>query len=83
MDVNLKLPQVDGYSLSNPSMYRELVGSLNYLTITRLDISFVVEQVSQFMQAPCQTRLAAVCRLLWYLKGTFGCVLFFPSGSSL
>ena len=36
--------------LPNQTMFRQLVGSLNYLTITRLDMSFVVQQVSQFMQ---------------------------------
>ena len=35
------------------------------------------------MQAPCQTHLAAVRRLLRYLKGTFGRSLFFPLGISL
>jgi hypothetical protein len=83
MEVNLKLHQEGGDPLSNPSMYRQLVGSLNYLTITRPDISFTVQQVSQFMQAPCQTHLVAVHRLLQYLKGTSGRGLFFSSGNSL
>jgi hypothetical protein len=72
MKVNLKLHQADGDLLSDPSMYRQLVGSLNYLTITRPGISFTVQQVCQFMQALCQTHLAAVCHLLRYLKGTSG-----------
>jgi hypothetical protein len=64
MEVNLKLHQADGDLLSDPSMYRQLVGSLNYLTITRPDISLAIQPVSQFMQAPCQTHFTAVCRLL-------------------
>ena len=83
MEVNLKLHQAGGDSLFDPLMYRRLVGILNYLTITRLDISFVVQQVSQFMQAPFQAHLAAVRRLLRYLKGTSGCGLFFPLGNYL
>jgi hypothetical protein len=83
MEVNLKLHQADGDLLFDPSMYRQLVGSLNYLSITRLDISFVVQQVSRFMQAPCQTHFAAVRRLLRYLKGTSGRGLFFLSENSL
>ena len=35
------------------------------------------------MQAPCQTHLEDVRRLLRYLKGTSGCSLYFPSRSSL
>jgi hypothetical protein len=83
MEVNLKLHQANGDLLSNPSMYQQLVGSLNYLTITRPNISFVVQQVSQFMHVPCQTHLAAIHRLLQYLKGTSGRGLFFPSRNSL
>jgi hypothetical protein len=52
LEVNLKLRHKEGDLLSNPSLYRQLVKSLNYLTITRPDISFAVQQVSQFMQAP-------------------------------
>ncbi|XP_026428690.1 uncharacterized protein LOC113324597 [Papaver somniferum] len=44
--------------------------SLNYLTITRPDISHAVHIVSQFMSAPRSTHFAAVLRILRYLKGT-------------
>jgi hypothetical protein len=83
MEVNLKLHHENGDLLPDPSMYRQLVGSLNYLTITQPDISFVVQQVSQFLQTPCQTHLAVVRRLLQYLKGTPGRSLFFSSGNFL
>jgi hypothetical protein len=46
-------------------------------------ISFVVQQVRQFMQAACQTHLASTRHLLRYLNGTSGGGLFFPSGNSL
>ena len=49
MKVNLKLHHENCDLLPDPSMYSQLVGSLNYLTITRPDISFAVQQVSQFM----------------------------------
>jgi hypothetical protein len=83
LEVNLKLLQNDGDPLPNPSLYRQLVGSLNYLTITRPDISFAVQQVSQFMQEPCQTHLAVVRRIIHYLKITSGRKLYFPKGNSL
>ena len=39
MDPNVKLYEDHGELLSNPKRYCHLVGKLNYLTITRLDIS--------------------------------------------
>ena len=51
MDPNVKLYEDQGELLSNLEIYR-LVGKLNYLTITRLDISFVVSVLSQFMKDP-------------------------------
>ena len=41
--------------LPDPTIFRQLVGSLNYLTVTPLDISFALPQVSQFMEAPLTT----------------------------
>ena len=80
MEVNLKLHQAGGDPLSDPSMYQQLVGSLNYLTITQPVISFAVQQVGQFMQAPCQTHLAAVNRLFDISKGHLVTACFFPQG---
>ena len=42
MDPNVKLYEDQGKLLSNPERYRCLIGKLNYLTITRLDILFAV-----------------------------------------
>ena len=52
MKQHLKLTPEDGVLLSDPSPYRRLVGRLIYLTITRPDISFSINILSQFMQAP-------------------------------
>ena len=46
LEVNVKYRRDEGEFLPDPSLYRRLVGSLNYLTITRSDISFAVQQVS-------------------------------------
>ena len=53
MDPNVKLVPSQGELLQDPGRYRQLVGKLNYLTITRPDISFLVSIVSQFLQSPC------------------------------
>ncbi|RVW29177.1 Retrovirus-related Pol polyprotein from transposon TNT 1-94 [Vitis vinifera] len=72
MDPNVKLIPGQGEPLGNPRMYRRLVGKLNYLTITRPDISFPVSVVSQFLQSPCDSRWDAVIRILRYIKSTPG-----------
>ena len=52
MDPNVKLVPEQGEPLRDPRRYQQLVGKLNYLTITRPDISFLVSVVSQFLQSP-------------------------------
>ena len=52
VELNAHLTPTGGKLLSNPSLYRQLVGSLVYLTVTRLDISYAVYQVSQYLSAP-------------------------------
>ena len=58
-------------------------GSLIYLTTTRPDISYVVHQVSQFMSSPRHLHLAAVRRIIRYLRGSPTSGLFFPTDTSL
>ncbi|RVX16620.1 Retrovirus-related Pol polyprotein from transposon RE2 [Vitis vinifera] len=72
MDPNVKLIPGQGEPLGDPGRYRRLVGKLNYLTITRPDISFPVNVVSQFLQSPCDSHWDAVIRILRYIKSTPG-----------
>nr|GEX47427.1 uncharacterized mitochondrial protein AtMg00810-like [Tanacetum cinerariifolium] len=62
----------DGRLLHNPEKYRQVVGKLNYLTITRPDIAFPVSVVSQFLTGPRTLQWDAVTQILRYLKGTPG-----------
>ena len=67
-----KLMPEDGELLKDPERYCRLVGKLNYLTITRPDISYPVSTVSQFMMAPRTTHWEAIAQILRYLKGVPG-----------
>ncbi|CAM8960842.1 unnamed protein product [Rhodiola kirilowii] len=55
-------------SITDPTMYRKLVGKLIYLTITRPDLAFAVHTLSQFMATPAEDHLKAAHRLLRYIK---------------
>ncbi|KAA0047306.1 Retrovirus-related Pol polyprotein from transposon TNT 1-94 [Cucumis melo var. makuwa] len=72
LDPNVHLTPCDGVPLEEASLYRQLVGSLIYLTVTRPDIAYVVHIVSQFMAAPRTIHFTVVLRILRYIKGTLG-----------
>ncbi|GKB69844.1 uncharacterized mitochondrial protein-like protein [Tanacetum coccineum] len=61
---------INGDLFSYPTLYRSLVGGLQYLTITRPDLSYAVNQVSQFLHAPTNDHFQAVKLILRYVKGT-------------
>ncbi|XP_022149023.1 uncharacterized protein LOC111017543 [Momordica charantia] len=67
MDPHLKLQLSDVDLLPDASIYRRLIGCLLYLIISRPDISFAVNKLSQFVSRPCKIHLAAVYHLLRYL----------------
>ena len=77
---NLRLVPATSSLLSNPHEYRSIVGYLHYLTFTRLDLSFAVHQVCQFMSAPDETHLIAAKRILRYVNGTPNLGIFFQHG---
>ncbi|KAJ7533740.1 hypothetical protein O6H91_13G062100 [Diphasiastrum complanatum] len=65
-----RLSKLDESQSFDATMYRQLVGSLIYLTTTRPDICYVVGIVSQFMAAPTETHWKTAKRILHYVKGT-------------
>ena len=64
-------------------MYRQLIGNLIYLIVTRLDIEYAVHIVIQFMAAPHTVHFSVGLRILGYIKGTLCLGLQFFSEPSL
>ncbi|GKV11660.1 hypothetical protein SLEP1_g22900 [Rubroshorea leprosula] len=60
-----------------------IVGSLQYLSLTRPDITYSVNKLSQFLHCPTELHWQAVKRLLQYLKGTSHHGLLIQTKSSL
>lgn len=77
------LTQKGGVSLSDPLTFRAIVGSLQYLCLTRPDIAFAVNRLSQFMHSPTTLHLEAAKRVLRYLAGTPHKGLFFARNTPL
>ncbi|KAG7549162.1 Retrotransposon Copia-like N-terminal [Arabidopsis thaliana x Arabidopsis arenosa] len=83
MELGLKLNQETGDLLPDPSYYRKLIGKLVYLTVTRPDICFAVNKLSQYVNAPRQPHLNAAHRILRYLKNDPGQGVFYSANSTL
>jgi histone deacetylase 1/2 len=69
-----KLSVYDGDPLGPKDIteYRSIAGALQYLTLTRPDISFAVNKVCQFLHKPTTVHWSAVKRILRYLQHTIG-----------
>lgn len=63
--------------------YCGLVGKLIYLTMTRPDICFCMQTLSQFMQTPTKAHVAAAMSVVRYLKGTVGLGIHLSSQGNL
>ncbi|KAI0520008.1 hypothetical protein KFK09_007473 [Dendrobium nobile] len=56
--------------LSDPPMYRRIIGSLQYLVLTRPDVAYSIKQLSQHMHQALLQHIYLLKRLLRYIKGT-------------
>jgi hypothetical protein len=70
MTINLKLLGDTTSETIDVTLYRQMIGSLMYLTNTRLDICFAVNTLSQYMVELRHVHLIAAKHVLRYLKGT-------------
>ncbi|KAD3067191.1 hypothetical protein E3N88_35071 [Mikania micrantha] len=75
----------DSPPCADPVKYRQGVGALQYVTLSRPDITFAVNKVCQFMHSPTDNHWSAVKRILRYLQGTsdFGLLLKHDSATLL
>ncbi|GJR55105.1 ribonuclease H-like domain-containing protein [Tanacetum coccineum] len=75
----------DGVPVQDPTLYRSLAGGLQYLTFTRPDLSYAVQQVCLYMHDPREPHFAALKRILRYVQGTLelGLQLYASATTSL
>ena len=71
-EARVQLSKSDEEDDVDPTLYRSLIGSLRYLCNTRPNLAFSVGIASRFMERPKMSHLAAVKRILRYVKGTLG-----------
>ncbi|GJY45273.1 ribonuclease H-like domain-containing protein [Tanacetum coccineum] len=60
----------EGSPITDLTLYRSLAGSLQYLTFTRPDLSYAVQQLCLYMHDPREPHINAMKRVLRYLRGT-------------
>ena len=77
----MKLTEDDGTDLDDPREYRRLIGKLFYLTITRLDTSYSIQVLSEFLIKPKDAHLEATLRVVRYLKGSLSQRPFYSTKS--
>ena len=70
VDTQAKLSADLGDPVADPTAYRSLAGTLQYLTFTRPDLTYAVQQVCLHMHDPRGSHLAALKHLLRYVRGT-------------
>ena len=77
LDINLKLTNTlldeamnitDDQVLADKGPYQRLIGRLLYLTLTRPDIGFAVQTLSQFLQCPKKSHMEAALKVVRYIK---------------
>ena len=79
---NSKLIADEFDSLVNQTIYRGIIGSLLYLTASRLDIVYSVGMCARFQACPRNSHLKAAKLILRYLKKTGDLILFYPASDS-
>eukprot|EP00257_Ricinus_communis_P019758 XP_015578840.1 uncharacterized protein LOC107261772 [Ricinus communis] len=80
-EFGIKLMKNDGGRKINATLYKQIVGSLMYLTSIRPDIMRGVSLISRYMENPINNHLLAAKRIFRYLKGTTNHGILYKSGA--
>lgn len=76
-EVNPKLVKNEDEELVDPTLFKEIVGSLRYTCNRRPYIVYVFDIISRFMSVPIISHMLEAKRVMRYIKGTlFYCILF-------
>jgi hypothetical protein len=83
METNLKLMVDTSSELVDATLYKQIIGSLMYLTNTRPNICFAVNILSQYLLEPRRVDLVATKHVMRYLKGTLDYGLYYTGDHDL
>ncbi|CAJ2662467.1 unnamed protein product [Trifolium pratense] len=81
-ETNTKIDECSDEEKVDPTVFRQIVGSLRYVCNSRPDICYAVSVISRFMHDPRKSHMIAAKRILRYLKGTLEIGLLFPIGTN-
>jgi hypothetical protein len=83
MTTDIRKVKDSDYDPVDPSLYRQLIGSLMYLVNTRSNICFVVNTLSQFQVEPRHDHWIVVKHVLRYIRGTLNYGLRYTTSSDI
>ncbi|KAK2386041.1 putative mitochondrial protein [Trifolium repens] len=81
-ETNSKLSECSEMEKVDPTLFRQMVGSLRYVCNSRPDICYSVSMISRYMHDPRKPHLIAAKRIFRYIRGTLDFGLHFPNGTS-
>jgi hypothetical protein len=80
MVTGTKLSKHDTGNKVDPTQFKQIIGSLMYLTATRPDLMFAVNMIARFMEHPVESHMMAAKRILRYIKGTLELGILYKKG---
>nr|XP_020201552.1 uncharacterized mitochondrial protein AtMg00810-like [Aegilops tauschii subsp. strangulata] len=83
IDTKAKVSALEGSPASDAPFYQSIVGAHQYLTLTRPDLQYAVQQVCLHMHAPRDSHWTLVKRILRYIRGTMALGLTLMASTSL